>query len=59
MATTLRAQVYYKDMGLLRKAYIQHITKEEFDNMNKCINHKAVELTSDNWYGENLPETIR
>ncbi|MGE5631399.1 MAG: hypothetical protein ACM3TR_09920 [Caulobacteraceae bacterium] len=55
----LRAQVYYKDMGLFRKSHIIHMTREIFDGMNKSKTHKAIELTPDNWYGENLPETLR
>jgi hypothetical protein len=59
MNESIRAQVYYKDSGLLRKSYIQHMTKEDFDQVNKCENTKAVELNPDNWYGENLPDTLR
>lgn len=59
MKEIIRAQVYYRDAGLLRKSYIAHMTKEEFGLMNKSQNCKAIELTRDNWYGENLPEVIR
>jgi hypothetical protein len=58
MSETLRAQVYYKDGGLLRKSYIQHMTKESFDKTNESKCTKAIELTSDDWYGEKLPATM-
>lgn len=59
MENLIRAQVYYKDMGLFRKSYIQHMTKKNFDSINKSENQKAIELTTSNWYGENLPEVLR
>ena len=55
----IRAQVYCKDGGIFRKSYIQHMNKKDFDNLNKGEYTKAVKLTNRNWYGDNLPETMR
>jgi len=56
----IRAQLYYLDMGLFRKHCIEHVTREEFSEINKPNGKmKAIKLTPTNWYGENLPEIIR
>jgi hypothetical protein len=52
---TIRCQIYKYDMGMYHKAYIQHITKEEMEEMNKSLYRKAFPLPADDLYGNTLP----
>lgn len=59
---TVRVQFYHMDMGMYRKSWIQHISKEEYGRlMHNGMGHGtvAVKLGPGNWHGEKLPDILR
>lgn len=60
MENTVRVQFYFWDMGLWWKSYIQEITQEEFEAIQRADRGpKIFKLILDDWYGEKLPTTLR
>ncbi len=55
----MRVQVYYLDMGVYRKAYIQEVTLRELNALNRRKRHIGYILAADDPYGKRLPDTIR
>lgn len=58
---TIRVQFYHMDMGLYRKSWIQHISKEEYERLvhdDRRCRPIAVKFEPDNWYGEKLPDIL-
>lgn len=54
-----RVQEYRLDMGVYSKAFIHHVTHEEYNRVNVFQYRQLVIIPENDWYGETLPRTIR
>lgn len=55
----MKVQVYYLDMGVYRKAYIQTMDLRCLNALNRRKRHIGFILAADDPYGNRLPNTIR
>lgn len=59
MDNNIRVQFYHWNMGLFRKSYIQDISREEFEAIQRADKGpKVIEIPPDDWYGKKLPTTL-
>ena len=55
----LRVCIYHYDMGVFRRAWIQSVTPNELEQLQKSDFRRIIILPEDDWYGESSPSVFR